>query len=179
MEVEHELHAGVLDAASQHLDGVQILDNALSLVGSRSVGGIDKQAHAGGIPALLLGPCDDVIDNRTIHVVIVGIGNAVTQCHALVGLVLGQHRDVAAHNRPVINRILVQSQDDLDDGIHVSNIDFAVIVHISCQFVVGRQYHVDNGIHIGDVHLLVSVHVAIHCGIGTDSRQCQCQTYDT
>ena len=72
VEIEHELHASRLDARSEHLDSIKVLDDTLSLVGCRSVLGVDKQAHTCRIPTLLLGPRDDVIYDLAIAVVVMG-----------------------------------------------------------------------------------------------------------
>ena len=176
MEVEHELHAGFLDAASQHLDRVEVLNDALPPVLGRSILGIHEQAHACRIPSLLLGPGDDVVDDLSVHIIVVRISDAVAQRHALMGLVLGQHRDVAADHRSVIRRLLPTAQDDVDDGIDIGDIHFIVAVHVACSTGIGRQNHLNDGIHVGNVHLAVIIHISFHSSIGTDSYQCQCQT---
>ena len=78
MEVQHELHPGSLDALSQYFDSIQVLDDTLSLIGCRSIGRIDKQAHACSVPALLFGPSDDIINDRTILVIVMCPSDAIT-----------------------------------------------------------------------------------------------------
>ena len=70
----------------------------------------------------------------------------------------------------------MSSQNDVNDGIHISNIDLTVIIDVANQVRFSRENHVDDGIHVGDVHLIVAIHVTINSGIGTDAHQCQCQT---
>ena len=160
VEVKHELHAGSLDAPSQHLDGVQILNHALTLMLAGSVGGIDEQAHTLGIPTLLLGPRDDIVDDLTVDIIIMGPGNAITQCHELVGLILGQHRDVATHDRPVVWFHLAAAQDDVNQHIHIGDVHLAVSVHIKLHFGIGTQDGVDDRIDVGNIDLTVIVHIA-------------------
>ena len=49
-----------------------------------------------------------------------------------------------------------------NNGIHVGDIDFAVVVHIGCGIVGATvKNDVDDRVHVSDTHLVVAVHVAI------------------
>ena len=174
MEIEHELHAGSLDAGTQHLDGIEVLDHALAHVGSRCVLRVDEQANTGGIPALLLEPGNDVVDNLAVHVVVMGRAYVIAlQSHQLVGLILGEHRDVTAHDIPIVG-LNTTTQNDVNDSIHVGNAHLAVIVHVALTVHVTGQYHVDDSVHIGDGDLAVTVHIAHNNGIGAERCQRHC-----
>ena len=51
-------------------------------------------------------------------------------------------------------------QDDVDEGVDVGDVDFAVTVHVGSRSVtISAQNHVDDGIHIGNIDLMVAVNV--------------------
>ena len=178
VEVEHELHAGLLDATAQHLDSVKILDHTLPHVGSRGVGRIDKQTHSGCVPALLLGPGDDVINHLAVLVIVMCSPDAIAQRHLLMGLILGQHRDVTADDRSIVGLgLLFTAKDDVDHRVHIGDVHLAVSIHVGSAVAAAREDDVDNGIYIGNIHLAVIVHVPPQCSIGADAgqRQCQCK----
>ena len=53
-------------------------------------------------------------------------------------------------------------KNEVNKGIHVGDVDFAVVVHIGCG-IVGAivKYEVNDRVHVGNIHLIVAVHVAI------------------
>ena len=60
------------------------------------------------------------------------------------------------------------TQDDVDNGIDVGNIDFTVMVDISSIVIAATQHHIDHCIHVGNVDLAITVHVARGAGTGYD-----------
>ena len=44
------------------------------------------------------------------------------------------------------------TQDDVDDGIYVGDVDFAITVYIGCRVAAATKDGVDDGIHICYVH---------------------------
>ena len=177
VEVEHELQASLLDAASQHLDGVQILYHPLALLGRGGIGGIDKQTHTRGIPALLLDPCDDVIDALSIEIIVVRIADAILQRLALMVLILGEHRDVAPHQWTVIDRFHNgTAQDSVNHRADVGDIDLAIAIGVTGSGSrLAVQDHVDNITHVSDVDLAIAIGVA--CCHSTGAEGCQRQCY--
>ena len=99
-----------------------------------------------------------------------GVGNTIAQSHALVRLILGQHRDVTSHDRTLVRLLATNAQDDANHSIHVGNVDLAIVVHIAIRLGIIFQDHPDNGIDIGNIHLGVTIHVASWCGINTECR---------
>lgn len=59
--------------------------------------------------------------------------------------------------------IIGATQDDVDDSVDVSDVDFAITIHVgSSRAAITFQDDVNNGIHISDVHFEIAVHVATH-----------------
>ena len=54
------------------------------------------------------------------------------------------------------------AQDDIDDGIHVADVDLAVAVHIASGVIIAPKDDVDDSVHVADVDLVIAVHVACH-----------------
>ena len=53
------------------------------------------------------------------------------------------------------------SQDDVDDGVDVGDVDFAIAIHVGSSIVIiSTQNHIDDGIHVCNVHFTVAIHVA-------------------
>ena len=53
------------------------------------------------------------------------------------------------------------AQDDVDDGVDVGDVDFAITVHVgSSSVIISIQNHVDDGIHICNIDFTVAIHVA-------------------
>ena len=99
VEVEQELHTGVLDAMAECGDVVEVLDDAL-LVG---VGRIGEEAHADGVPSAVVAQVGQhIVDLCAFGGVIGGI----------VLFVAGQERDVAAHQMPLAKAVLQASDND-------------------------------------------------------------------
>ena len=62
-------------------------------------------------------------------------------------------------------------QNDLDDGIHIGNGHFAIIIHIGCGNVVIRvKDTLDDNIHVGDSYLAVTIHVTLNSRFGARTR---------
>ena len=86
MEIDHQLHACILDALAQFLDIVEILHDTRLAV--PALLGIDKEAHADSIPsARFLDIGNDIADGLAIPIVV----------WSIILLVAGQQRDVATH----------------------------------------------------------------------------------
>ena len=50
--------------------------------------------------------------------------------------------------------------DDIDNGIHVANVDFTVIVHVgSCSIAISSQDDVNDSIDISEIDIAIAVHV--------------------
>ena len=155
VEVEHQLHAGFLDAPPQCFNIGQVLHHALLPVGCRGLRRVDKEAHAHGVPA-----CALVVGYHVAHqpgaAVVLGPG-----C-----LVAGQHRDVAAHESHVV---AAAPQDGVDQRGHVGHVHLAVAVEVAGGVVAvagGVQHLVGQGGHVGHVHHAVAVDVASGARVG-------------
>ena len=84
MEVEHQLHARLLDLLAERQNIAEVLAGALALVLLRGIVGVDEEAHTHGVPALLVQEGQQA-DGLAVVVLIDGAG-------LLVG---GQQREVA------------------------------------------------------------------------------------
>ena len=56
-------------------------------------------------------------------------------------------------------------QDDVDEGVHIGNVNLAVTVHIGTGAGAARQDDVDDGIDVGDIDLAVVVHIALEASL--------------
>ena len=58
--------------------------------------------------------------------------------------------------------ILGASQDDVDDGVDVGDVDFAITIHVSQKgATISAQNNVDDGIHISNIDFTVAIHVTL------------------
>ena len=53
------------------------------------------------------------------------------------------------------------SQDDVDDGVDVGDVDFAIAIHVGSSIVtISAQNDIDDGIDVCNIDLTVAIHVA-------------------
>ena len=64
-KVKQEVQSGSLDACAQGLDPFQVLTDSLSLMGSGSLGWINKETYAHGVHALILEVSQHIADAGT------------------------------------------------------------------------------------------------------------------
>ena len=62
------------------------------------------------------------------------------------------------------------AQDQVDEGVDVGDVDFAIGVDVGSRDDVAVEDHVDDGVHIGNCHFAVKVHVTINIQVGGRSR---------
>lgn len=52
------------------------------------------------------------------------------------------------------------TQDDVDNGIYISNIDFVVTIHITVHIVITAQNYIYDSIDVSNINFTVTVDIA-------------------
>ena len=54
------------------------------------------------------------------------------------------------------------TQDDINDCVHVADVDLVVTVHITGGVIITTQDDVDDSVHVADIDLIIAIHVTRH-----------------
>ena len=77
----------------------------------------------------------------------------------LVFLMESPSLNLGCHFDNLLYLIPCAAQDDVDDSVHVGDVDFAVTVHVTAGILATIQDDVDGGIDISNIDLSVAIHV--------------------